>query len=73
MNWLRQVLSEGDHPSFGRTASGLALVAGIAWVSWIVYQTKALPDLLGITAFIAALYGLSKTGESFQKIFSNKQ
>jgi hypothetical protein len=71
--FLRQLFSESGAASFSRTGSFLALVLSCAWVSYIVWQTHALPSLQGLTLFIGTLYGLGKTGETVQRVIGNKQ
>lgn len=68
MKFLRQLFSESGEASFSRTGSFVALACSCAWLSYIVWETRALPDLQGLTFFIAALYGLGKAGETAQRI-----
>ncbi len=71
-NYLRQLFSESGEASFSRVGALVALVFACVWVSYIVHRTGALPALEGLTFFIAALYGLGKTGETLQRILGNK-
>lgn len=59
-SYLKTLFSESGEASFGRVGAFLALVAVIAWGSWIVYREKAMPPLEGPTFFITSLYGTSK-------------
>ena len=73
MNFLRQLFSESGAASFSRTGSFLALGAGCAWVTKIVWATHQLPNLEGLVLFISTLYGLGKAGETVQRIAGKKQ
>jgi hypothetical protein len=66
--FCKQLFSESGEASFSRTGSFLALAAGCAWISFVVWKTHALPDLTGLTIFIATLYGLGKAGETVQRV-----
>lgn len=70
--FFRQLLSESGEASFSRVGAGAALFCGCVWVSRIVWRTGDLPNLEGLTFFIAALYGLGKAGETLQRILGNK-
>jgi MFS superfamily sulfate permease-like transporter len=59
--------------SFGRLASFIALVACLVWDTLYLFWSKKLPDptqYLAQTGFILALYGVSKAGETIQKLGS---
>jgi hypothetical protein len=71
--YIKQLFSESGEASFGRTGSFLGLVLGSGWVSFLVWTTHHLPDLQGLTIFISTLYGLSKTGETVQRVIGKKQ
>ena len=60
-------------PSFSRVLSALALLAGIVWVTRIVWTTGELPDLAGLALFVGALYGLNQARSvlSSHKVGSN--
>ncbi len=73
MRFMSQLFSESGETSYGRTASFITLLVAIAWISYIVWETHALPHLEGVTAFISMLYGLSKTGETVQRVMGKKQ
>ncbi|MCL5671582.1 MAG: hypothetical protein M1423_09870 [Acidobacteria bacterium] len=73
MRFISQLFSESGEASYGRTASFITLVVAIGWISYIVWKTHELPHLEGITGFISMLYGLSKTGETFQRVMGKKQ
>jgi len=70
--YIKQLFSESGEASFGRTGSFLGLVLGSGWVSFLVWTTHHLPDLQGLTVFISTLYGLSKTGETVQRVIGKK-
>ncbi len=67
-DFVKKIFSESGEASWSRVGSFLALIAGVAWVGWIVYWTRALPALDGLTFFIGTLYGLGKAGETAQRI-----
>lgn len=66
IQFLKDLFSESSTASFGRVGAGVALLASIFWVSWVVYKTNAIPDLGGVALFIGTLYGLSKAGSVAQ-------
>ena len=51
----------------------IALIFAPFWVSHIVIRTRALPDLVGLTVFVAAPYGLGKAGETVTRVFQIKK
>jgi hypothetical protein len=53
------VFSDNGSPSFSRIGTAIALLCSCAWVTHIVWQTKALPDFSGVCFFIGTLYGLN--------------
>lgn len=57
--------------SWGRVASSVALLAGIAWVSRIVMHTHSLPALDGITGFILGPYAANKVTTAIQSFSGN--
>jgi len=71
-NFIGHLFSESGEVSFGRLGSFVALLSACGWVSYIVWQTRALPGLDGLTFFIASLYGLGKAGETAQRLFGGK-
>ena len=70
--YVKQLFSEGGEASFGRTGSFLGLILAGGGVSFLVWTTHHLPDLQGLTVFISTLYGLSKTGETVQRVMGKK-
>jgi hypothetical protein len=68
MEFCKAMFSTEGTVSFGRVGGFLALVCSIAWVSWVVWNTKTIPELGGVALFIGTLYGLSKAGETVQKM-----
>jgi hypothetical protein len=73
MRFFSQLFSESGEASYGRTASFMALLMAMGWISYLVWKTHELPHLEGVTAFISMLYGLSKTGETVQRVMGKKQ
>ena len=71
--FLKQLFSESGEASFSRVGSFLALLFTCAWVSYLVWKTRALPGLEGLTFFIGTLYGLGKAGETVQRVAGNRQ
>lgn len=72
-DYLRHLFSDSGAASFSRTGSFLALGAGCAWVTKIVWATHQLPNLEGIVLFVSALYGLGKAGETIQRVAGKKE
>jgi hypothetical protein len=72
-SFLGQLFSESGAASFSRLGSFVALLSACGWVSYIVWKTRALPALDGLTFFIASLYGLGKAGETAQRLLGDKQ
>ncbi len=66
--YLQQLFSESGAASFSRLGSSLALCFSCGWVTYIVWSTRALPGLEGLTLFIGTLYGLGKAGETIQRV-----
>ncbi len=71
--YLQQLFSESGEASFSRVGSFLALVFSLAWLSYIVWKTHAVPGLEGLTFFIASLYALGKAGETVQRILGKRE
>lgn len=55
--------SEAGAVSFARVASGLIVIASIAWVTIIVLHNHEFPEFGGLAIYIAALYGINKATE----------
>jgi hypothetical protein len=70
--FFHQLFSESGEASFSRIGSCLALFFSCAWISYIVWKTRALPELEGLTFFIDTLYGLGKAGETLQRLSKGK-
>ena len=70
--YLRQLFSESGEASFSRVGSFLALISSLAWLSYIVWKTHAVPGVEGLTVFISSLYALGKAGETIQKVMGGK-
>lgn len=71
--FLNQALSEpgvGGTPSASRLVMFVFAVAAVAWVSYIVFHTRVVPDLWHIAAFVSSPYLVNKgsaTLETFKK------
>jgi hypothetical protein len=66
------VFSESGTPSFSRVATGLIVISAICWISFIVYETRGIPDVGGVILLIGTLYGVNVAGATVSK-FSNGQ
>lgn len=51
-NFIKSVLSENGEGSYSRTSSMLIVLATLAWVSYIVFHTKGIPDLTSAVTFM---------------------
>ena len=71
-NYLKQLFSESGEASFSRVGSFLALMCALAWLSYIVWETRVVPSLDGVTFFVGSLYGLGKAGQTIQRLFGSK-
>jgi hypothetical protein len=69
--FLQHLFSEAGDASFSRVGSFLALIFSLGWLSYIVWETRAVPSVEGLTIFICSLYGLGKAGETIQKVMKN--
>jgi hypothetical protein len=67
LKFLREVFSESGEGSYSRCAAGAIVVATITWVSYVVFRTKAIPDLTGPLSFmssgVAVHYGTNKAAD----------
>ena len=70
--FLAGVFSDGGQPSFSRVATGVALIASIAWVSYLVIHNKTLPDFYGIAMFISVPYALNRL-TNMAEVFAPKK
>jgi hypothetical protein len=68
VNLLRKLFSGSDEVSWGRVGSAVSLLFVLGWVTYLVARNRVLPDLAGATAFVAAIYGVSKAGEAVQRL-----
>jgi hypothetical protein len=66
--FVKQLFSESGLASFSRVGSFLALLAACVWVTLIVWHTRVLPALDGVTFFICSLYALGKAGQTMQRL-----
>lgn len=73
VKFLHQLFSESGEASFSRIGAFLALLFACLWVTYLVWQTRSLPPLEGLTIFIASLYGLGKAGETIQRALGEKR
>lgn len=48
--------------SFARIGCALVLVATLAWGTIIVIHSYTMPDLMGVTSLLTALYGANRIG-----------
>ncbi len=71
-HFLSLLFSESDEASFSRVGSFLALIFSLGWLTYIVWETRAVPGLEGITFFISSLYALGKAGQTIQKVLGGK-
>ena len=71
-NALRQLFSESGETSFSCVGSFLALVFSLGWLSYIVWGTRVVPSVEGLTIFICSLYALGKAGETIQRVMGGK-
>ncbi len=51
----------------------IALSCSCGWITYLVWRTRALPGLEGLTFFISSFYGLGKAGETVQRVLGGKQ
>jgi len=60
--WLTSILSEDNNQgSFSRVSGAVIILALIAWASWIVMASKAIPDVPDYWLFLVlGLYGINK-------------
>lgn len=76
MKFLREVFSDGGEGSFSRCGAAFVAVSVVAWVTYILLKTKAMPDLYGpamfLTSGIGVLYGTNKVPD-IVSAFKGKQ
>jgi hypothetical protein len=53
IGYLRECISEDGVGSYSRLSGLLVVLSSIAWVSYVVIRTHSIPDLGGVTGFIA--------------------
>jgi len=70
--YLKQLFSESGEASFSRVGSFLALICALGWLTYIVWETRVVPSLDGVTFFVGSLYGLGKAGQTLQRMFGGK-
>jgi len=61
------VFSDGGVPSFSRVATGLIVVVALGWITYIVYQTRVIPDVGGVVLLASTLYGVNVAGSAAAK------
>jgi hypothetical protein len=70
--FIQQLFSESGEASFSRISAFVALVFACGWITYLVMLNHILPNLEGLTLFVATLYGLGKANETLQRILGNK-
>lgn len=70
--YLSHLFSESDEASFSRVGSFLALIFSLGWLTYIVWKTRVVPGLDGVTFFVGSLYGLGKVGQTIQRVIGKK-
>jgi len=70
---LREILSEPGNGtlSFGRVASGLALLFCFGWATYVLVHTHVIPPLAGLTGFALAPFAANKAANAAQAFSSN--
>jgi len=66
--FIRQMFSASDAASWGRLSSAVTLLAVVGWVTYLVVTNHVLPDLAGSAVLVGTPYGISKAGETVQKL-----
>lgn len=71
--WKGILREEDGTPSFSRAATGGVVFSILAWVTYVVLKTHAIPDLAGPASFLTtatlSLYGLNKGLTSVKNVF----
>jgi hypothetical protein len=71
MGYFRSAFSEPNGTgSSTRLLAGGGVLSAIVWVSYIVFKTKALPDLTSASLWLGASfsgYGMGKISDAFQR------
>ena len=70
---FREVHSENGTLSWGRVAASFSFVATVVWVSKVVFQTHAIPDLAGPSLFTVGPYAAAKASSAVQSFSPNPQ
>ena len=52
--FFKEVFSEGGQGSFSRVIQGFIVVMTCSWVTYVVFRTRAIPDLTTPAMFIGA-------------------
>lgn len=67
--FIRQIFSEENgQGSLGRVATGAMVTFALGWVTYLVLRNHALPDLGGLSLFVAAIYGTNKAATFISEI-----
>jgi len=68
--WFASILSEDNNQgSFSRVSGAVIILALIAWASWIVLASKAIPDIPEYWLFLVlGLYGINKCADGFKSL-----
>lgn len=65
--FVKSVFSDNGVGSFSRCGAGAVVFAVLAWISYVVLKTKAIPELQGPSLFMATgvgiCYGTNKASE----------
>jgi hypothetical protein len=65
--WTLFTDSGGLALSWSRAICTAIVVAALAWGTFIVYLTRAIPDFTSVALLIGAVYGVNRIGEAFEK------
>ncbi len=65
------VFSDQGTPSFSRVTTAVIVAAALFWISFIVYETRVIPDVGGVVLLIGTLYGANVAG-NVGKAFADK-
>ena len=70
----QSVFSEPNGPgSYARVASAALLLASIAWISWIVVRTNAIPPVAEVIALMSAPYAMNRAAGIIDSITAQKK
>lgn len=76
-SFLKSVFSEDGQGSYSRSVGGLIALATVTWITYVVFKTKAIPDLSGPTVFFTAGSGshylVNKAGDIVDSFKGNNK